>query len=81
MAKNPASKNAAPAPAVAADKATHLRVRALVAGFRRAGRAWSDEDTDVPIADFTAEQVGQLIGEPQLVVKPFIVEQPKEGDK
>lgn len=45
-----------------------LRVRALVDGFRRAGRAWSAQAVEVPAAEFTKAQIEQLRDEPQLVV-------------
>jgi hypothetical protein len=46
-----------------------LRVRALVEGFRRAGRAWSVLSVDVPLADFKKDEVAALRAEPQLVVE------------
>lgn len=49
---------------------THLHVRALVDGFRRAGRAWPSAGIDVPAEDFTGEQIDQILAEPQLVVTP-----------
>lgn len=49
-------------------KSGQLVVRALVAGFRRAGRAWPAEEVTVDAADFTAEQIEQLLAEPKLVV-------------
>lgn len=52
-------------------KVTHLQVRALTNGFRRAGRAWSARDEIVPIGEFTPEQVEQLLAESQLVVLPI----------
>lgn len=51
---------------------THLTVRALTNGFRRAGRAWSAQETTVSIEEFTAEQVEALLAEPQLVVVPSV---------
>lgn len=53
---------------VAAKEATHLSVRALVSGFRRAGRAWSVEAEEVAISEFTDDQVTQLLAEPNLSV-------------
>lgn len=50
---------------------THLQVRALVAGFRRAGRAWPAEDVVVSVDEFTSAQIEQLLGESQLVVLPI----------
>ncbi len=46
-----------------------LRVRALVEGFRRAGRAWGSQAVEVPAAEFTKAQVEALRNEPQLVVE------------
>lgn len=60
-----------------ADKATHLTVRALRDGFRRAGRAWSKEETTVPLAEFDQEQVAALEAEPLLVVKRVTVAEEK----
>jgi len=57
------------APAVDAG-VTHLVVQARRDGFRRAGRAWPAEPTVVEIDDFTEDQVGELLAEPQLVVTP-----------
>lgn len=51
-------------------KVTHLQVRALKAGFRRAGRSWPAEEVTVAAEEFTAEQIEQLLGEPNLVVVP-----------
>ena len=60
-----------------ADKGTHLAVRALRDGFRRAGRAWSAEETTVPLADFSKEQIGALEAEPLLTVKRVTVAEAK----
>lgn len=49
---------------------THLRVSAHVAGFRRAGRAWSAEPVEVPIVEFDEAQIEQLLAEPMLIVVP-----------
>jgi hypothetical protein len=51
-----------------------LRVTAKTNGFRRAGRAWSDKPTVVPVADFTEEQVAALKEEPRLVVEELMPE-------
>ncbi len=45
-----------------------LSVKSKVNGFRRAGRAWSTEATEVVLADLTADQVAQLKAEPLLTV-------------
>jgi hypothetical protein len=60
----------AAAAATAAPAGTHLSIRALSEGFRRAGRAWSVQAVLVPVEDFTTEQLEQLLAEPQLVVRP-----------
>lgn len=62
----PVKKSAASG--VVAKEATHLSVRALVNGFRRAGRAWSVEAEEVAISEFTDDQVAQLLAEPNLSV-------------
>lgn len=46
-----------------------LLVRARVAGFRRAGRAWPAEPVMVAASEFTAEQIARLNAEPMLVVE------------
>lgn len=55
-------------------KVPGLRVRALVNGFRRAGRAWSVESVDVPLTDFNKAQVEQLRNERQLVVEDIDID-------
>lgn len=45
---------------------THLSVRALRPGFRRAGRAWPAEVTTVALADLSAAQIEALLAEPLL---------------
>lgn len=55
-------------------KVSRLQVRALKAGFRRAGRAWPAEETTVSVDEFTAEQIEQLLAEPMLVVLPIAAE-------
>lgn len=51
---------------------THLVVRALTPGFRRAGRAWGVEEVTVPIGEFSDAQVEALLAEPELVVLPLV---------
>lgn len=46
-----------------------IAVRALRAGFRRGGRAWSDVETVVAVAEFSDEQLAQIEAEPLLVVR------------
>lgn len=58
---------------MANEKAAHLTVRALKDGFRRAGRAWSAEETTVPIEEFSKEQLAALEAEPLLTVKRVTV--------
>lgn len=65
-----ASPSPAPAPAVAAGRL--LSVRAVREGFRRAGRAWSVEPVTVAAAEFTPEQLAQILAEPLLVVAEVI---------
>lgn len=71
------AKGAAPAAAktqavTAADlgsvNATHVVVRSLVPGFRRAGRAWPVEETTVPMDEFSAEELDSLLAETNLLV-------------
>ncbi|MDR2187028.1 MAG: hypothetical protein LBE62_03125 [Azonexus sp.] len=50
-------------------KADRLLVRSSVEGFRRGGRAWSKAETEVSAADFTAEQLRQIMAEPRLTVQ------------
>lgn len=59
---------AKPAAAKKAPVAKALIVKAKADGFRRAGRRWSATEETVSIADFTAEQVKALRGEPMLDV-------------
>lgn len=49
-------------------KVPALRVKSKTAGFRRAGRAWSTEVTDVAVSDFSKDQLAQLKADPELVV-------------
>lgn len=64
---------------MANEKATHLTVRALKDGFRRAGRAWPAEETTVPIEEFSKEQLAALESEPLLTVKRVTVAAEKTG--
>jgi len=47
---------------------TRLLVRSRKAGFRRAGRAWPVEETEVAASDLTEVQIAQLLAEPMLAV-------------
>lgn len=47
-----------------------LVVVSTVEGFRRAGRAWSKEPTEVPAEEFTADQIEALLSDPALIVTP-----------
>jgi hypothetical protein len=49
-------------------KVAGLRISALADGFRRAGRAWTTEAVDVPVSEFTKDQVAALKAEPGLRV-------------
>jgi len=55
-------------------KVPGLRVRALVDGFRRGGRAWNVGPVDVPLADLNKTQIALLRDEPQLVVEDIEIE-------
>lgn len=46
-----------------------LRVTARVEGFRRAGRAWGTEPTEVLASEFNKEQLAALKAERELVVE------------
>lgn len=49
--------------------ATHLKVRSLQAGFRRAGRAWPVESVEVPIDELDEDAISALLDEPMLSVQ------------
>ena len=49
-------------------KVPGLRVVAAQDGFRRGGRAWSKEPTDVALSDLSREQIAQIKAEPKLAV-------------
>lgn len=68
--RNPRSGAGSAAGAAEKLDASHLSIRALQGGFRRAGRAWPAEEVTVAIDEFTAEQVEQLLAEPMLIVIP-----------
>lgn len=68
---------AAPSTPAAEIKVTQLQVRSLVAGFRRAGRAWPAEEVTVKADEFTDAQIEQLLAEPMLVVLPIAEEEGK----
>lgn len=51
-----------------------LVVVSAVDGFRRAGRAWSKEATEVLAEDLTDEQLEALLNEPMLTVTPVAKE-------
>ncbi|SMF83029.1 hypothetical protein SAMN06265365_14839 [Tistlia consotensis] len=58
-----------------------LKVISKVAGFRRAGRAWSTEGETVDTSDFTEEQLEALKAEPKLIVFEVPAEPKAEGGK
>lgn len=64
----PAPPAAPSAPSAKKAPVKALSVKSKVNGFRRAGRAWSTEATEVVLADLTADQVAQLKAEPLLTV-------------
>lgn len=47
-----------------------LIVVSAVDGFRRAGRAWSKEATEVDVSELTDDQLEMLLNEPNLQVTP-----------
>lgn len=54
-------------------KVKGLRVIASKDGFRRAGREWHGT-TEVPLDEFTNEQIKQLLKEPRLAVQEIEIE-------
>ncbi len=63
-----ADSNAAPTETDAVPAEKMLIVISKVDGFRRAGREWHGE-TEVPVSEFTEEQLAQLMTEPKLHVR------------
>lgn len=68
------AKKSAPATAVekasvkpTSDKPQGLKVVPKRAGFRRAGYAFPDGETVIPLEDITDDQYTQLIAEPMLI--------------
>lgn len=61
-------------PQITAGKVAGLRVTARQAGFRRAGRAWSTDPTDVPESDFTDDQIDALLDDPMLIVEEIEID-------
>ena len=68
--KNTQGNGKQKAAAVIDETVTHLQVRALSEGFRRAGRAWPATPVIVPVDEFDEAQIEQLLAEPMLVVAP-----------
>ena len=64
-------------------KVPGLLISALVAGFRRAGRAWPAEPVEVPASEFSKAQLAALKAEPGLRVSECEIEvsAPEGGDK
>lgn len=54
--------------AAAPKKVPGIRVVAKVDGFRRAGRAWSKEGTELPLASLKKPELAALRAEPKLTV-------------
>jgi hypothetical protein len=56
---------------------THLRVQAVHGKpFRRAGRVFTDEPTDIPVEELTAEQIHELLGEHHQGLPKAIIDGP-----
>lgn len=68
-----AGETQAPAAAPNAPKKTDpvsgLRISAKREGFRRAGRAWSKQPTEIPLAGMSKADVAALKAEPMLTVE------------
>jgi hypothetical protein len=56
-----------------------IRVRTTKVGFRRGGREWTGT-AEVPVSEFTKEQLAQIRKEPLLVVDDIKIEQPGADD-
>jgi len=65
-------------PKVKTKKVPGLRISALAAGFRRAGRAWGAEAEEVEAAQFNKTQIAALKAEPGLRVTDCEIEAPAE---
>lgn len=52
-----------------AGKVNGLRITAKREGFRRAGRAWSNEPTEVLLSDFDEAQLAMLRAESMLTIE------------
>lgn len=66
-------------PKVKTRKVPGLRISALVAGFRRAGRAWGTDAEDVEAAQFSKAQIAALKAEPGLRVMDCEIEATAES--
>lgn len=72
--KNKAAKPAAaseandPPPPAKGKTVPGIRVSAKAEGFRRAGRAWTKQPTDVPVSEFSKDQLKALRAETMLTV-------------
>lgn len=50
-----------------------LRVTAKTEGFRRAGRAWSRQATEIPLDGLSEADVAALMAEPMLTVEEVVL--------
>lgn len=50
-----------------------LRITAAREGFRRAGRAWSKQPTEIPLAGLSDADVAALKAEPMLTVEEVVL--------
>lgn len=55
------------------DPVIGLRVTAQTEGFRRAGRAWSRQPTEIPLDGLSDADVAALMGEPMLTVEDVVL--------
>lgn len=57
-----------------------LSIKSSKDGFRRAGRAWSKEETVVPLSELDKAQIKQLKEEPALTVTEVEIDAPDAAE-
>lgn len=62
-----ASSDKSPGPVIS------LRITAAREGFRRAGRAWSKQPTEIPVAELSEADVAALMAESMLAVEEVVL--------